>query len=77
MTEVVDDLADNHEAEQFPALHAFATEHAMQPGENRGLFVRFAPSERRREPPIRSISPASCVCPGRDSNPYVRSYREV
>jgi len=51
MTEVVDDLADNHEAEQFPALHAFATEHAMQPGENRDLFVRFAPSERASRAP--------------------------
>jgi len=32
MTDVVDDLADDRLAEHYPALHTFATEHAMQPG---------------------------------------------
>lgn len=32
MSDVVDDLVDDHLAEHFPALHAFATDHAMQPG---------------------------------------------
>jgi AcrR family transcriptional regulator len=41
MTEMVDDLADAHLAEHFPALHAFATEHAMQAGYDFGAEFDF------------------------------------
>ena len=41
MAEVVDDLADDHMAEHFPALHAFAVDHAMQPGYDFGTEFDF------------------------------------
>ncbi len=41
MTEVASSLIDDGFAEQFPALHTFATEHAMQPGYDFGNEFDF------------------------------------
>ena len=41
MTELVDELADEQLAQHFPAMHAFAVEHTMQPGYDFGAEFDF------------------------------------